>query len=78
MNYLTLAIGVIVGAALMVAPAYLTGKRTGKAEIAVALQGVRITILKDGQKIDEKAFAADDVDLCLLLGGCMQPDGKVD
>ncbi|MBB5576400.1 MULTISPECIES: hypothetical protein [Rhizobium] len=68
--------GIVIGAALASAPAYLVGKRAAKTEIAAGLQESRVTILKDGQKIDAKVFQADDVDLCLLLGGCVQPDNQ--
>lgn len=70
--------GIVIGAALMAAPAYFVGKGAGKAEVAVGLQDDRITILKDGQKIDEGALQADDFDLCGLLGGCVQPDREGD
>ncbi len=77
-DYLKIGGGIVIGAALAVAPAYLIGKRAAKTEIAATLQASRATILKDGQKIDANAFQADDADLCLLLGGCVQPNGQGD
>ncbi|MFJ6324101.1 MULTISPECIES: hypothetical protein [unclassified Rhizobium] len=68
--------GIVIGAALAMTPAYLVGKRAAKTEIAASLHASRVTILKDGQKIDANAFQADDADLCLLLGGCLQPDSQ--
>jgi hypothetical protein len=77
-DYLKIGGGIVIGAALAAAPAYLIGRHAAKTEIAASLQAGRITILKDGQKIDEEAFQADDADLCLLLGGCVQPNGQGD
>jgi hypothetical protein len=75
-DYLKIGGGIVIGAALAIAPAYLLGKSAAKTEVAATLQARRITILKDGQKIDEKAIQADNADLCLLLGGCVQPDSQ--
>lgn len=74
LDYLKLGAGALVGAALMAAPAYFYGKAAGKSEITASLQSDRITILKDGTKIDAEALTADDTSLCTLLGGCELPD----
>ncbi|MGI3127594.1 hypothetical protein [Nitratireductor sp. PBL-C9] len=54
---------------------YLYGHQRGAASVLQRLQSDRITILKDGRKIDEEALGADDTGLCALLGGCELPDG---
>ncbi|SCB41143.1 hypothetical protein [Rhizobium lusitanum] len=77
-DYIKIGGGIVIGAALAIAPAYLAGRHAAIAEIVATLQAGRVTILKDGQKIDEQAIQADDADLCLLLGGCVQPDGQGD
>ncbi|MGY5801838.1 hypothetical protein ACXHMN_10925 [Rhizobium sp. LEGMi12c] len=77
-DYIKIGCGIVIGAALAIAPAYMAGKHATKSEIAATLQASRVTILKDGQKIDEEALQADDADLCLLLGGCVQPDRQGD
>ncbi|WP_162950189.1 hypothetical protein [Rhizobium jaguaris] len=70
-DYIKIGGGIVIGAALAFAPAYLLGRHAAKSEIAATLQAGRVTILKDGQKIDEQSLQADDADLCLLLGGCL-------
>ncbi|CAN0653090.1 conserved protein of unknown function [Nitratireductor aquimarinus] len=64
-----LAVSVITGGI------YLYGHQRGAASVLQRLQSDRITILKDGRKIDEEALGADDTGLCALLGGCELPDG---
>ncbi|WP_421930122.1 hypothetical protein [Nitratireductor rhodophyticola] len=54
---------------------YLYGHHRGEGAVLQRLQSDRITILKDGRKIDEEALGADDTGLCALLGGCELPDG---
>ena len=54
---------------------YIYGHQRGAASVLQRLQSDRITILKDGRKIDEEALGADDTGLCALLGGCELPDG---
>lgn len=53
---------------------YLYGHHRGTVSVLQRLQSDRITILKDGRKIDEEALGADDTGLCALLGGCELPD----
>jgi len=54
---------------------YVYGHHRGTVSVLLRLQSNRITILKDGRKIDEEALGADDTGLCALLGGCELRDG---
>lgn len=45
-------------------------------EIQDTLHKERLETLKKGRKIDETIFKADDVVLCAILGGCLQPNDK--
>ena len=69
------ALAVVVGASVIVTLIYSYGHQRGAASVLQRLQSDRITILKDGRKIDEEALGADDIGLCALLGGCELPDG---
>lgn len=60
--------GVIAGSA------YLKGRADARTAIAARLQNDRITILQDGQEIDDEVLGADDDALCALLGGCGLPE----
>lgn len=48
--------------------------RSGKSAVLDRLKDDKITILKDGRKIDNEVLNADDPGLCALLGGCELPD----
>lgn len=43
----------------------------GKNVIISRLQTDKIKVLKDGKEIDAAVLAADDVELCERLGGCL-------
>lgn len=42
----------------------------GKKYVLNKMAEERIEMFKDGKRIDETVFNADDVGLCTLLGGC--------
>lgn len=65
------AVGVVLLAAALVGGVYVKGRADGRAGVLSKLADDRITILKDGKKIDEQVLAADDDALCALLGGCV-------
>lgn len=67
------AIGLFVGATLY---AYAWGYNGGKQAILAKLQADRITVLKDGKRIDDQVLSADDDALLCLLTQCVQPDDK--
>lgn len=48
----------------------LYGYSKGKETILNRLKDDRITVLKDGVRIDNDVLAADDSGLCDKLGGC--------
>lgn len=76
LTYLKLGIGALAGAALMAGPVYFYGKSAGRADVVAQLKDNRISILKDGKKIDENVLASDDAALCGLLGGCLPDQGS--
>lgn len=79
LDWIKIGSGVLVGAVFISGPVYFYGKSVGRADLVGELQEDRVNILKDGKKIDEKAYVADDASLCALLGGCELPDdGKPD
>ncbi|WEX10264.1 hypothetical protein [Chelativorans sp. AA-79] len=49
--------------------------RAGKSAVLGKLASDRITIMKDGRRIDEEVLGADDGALCALLGGCLPDEG---
>lgn len=48
----------------------LYGYSKGKETVLNRLKDDRITILKDGQAVDNEVLNADDQELCRLLGNC--------
>lgn len=76
LTWLKLGVGALAGASIAFTSGYFIGRSAGKQSVLATLQSNRITILKDGKKIDEQALSADDADLCGLLGGCVVPDSK--
>ncbi|MCO5072136.1 MAG: hypothetical protein M9944_13100 [Rhizobiaceae bacterium] len=48
----------------------LYGYSKGKEAVLNRLKDDRITVLKDGVKIDNDVLASDDFGLCDKLGGC--------
>lgn len=69
------ALAAVLAVSVIAGGIYLYGHQRGSASVLQRLQSDRITILKDGRKIDEEALGADDTGLCALLGGCELPDG---
>lgn len=68
MGYVKLGIAIAVAALLTFTHIYVYN--AGKDLILSRLKDDRIEVLKDGKKIDTEALAADDDQLCALLGGC--------
>jgi phosphoribosyl-ATP pyrophosphohydrolase len=67
--------GYLIAGALAVAiaaagGAYFKGRHDGRMAILDKLKDERIEILLEGKEIDDEVLAADDADLCALLGGC--------
>lgn len=62
--------GAILAAVAVGAGSYWAGYSSGKETVLNRLKDDRITILKDGQAVDNKVLGADDNALCDLLGGC--------
>lgn len=50
---------------------YFKGRHDAASRIEARLKDDRITILKDGRRIDDKVENLDDAGLCVLLGGCL-------
>ena len=71
-------IGALVAAGLALSGAYLKGRGDGRGALVAQLQADRITLMKDGRKIDDEVAAADDPVLCALLGGCLPDDAEGD
>ncbi|MCF6120548.1 hypothetical protein L2449_27365 [Mesorhizobium muleiense] len=65
------AVGVVLLVGVIIGCVYVKGRADGRARVLSQLADDRITILKDGKKIDEQVLAADDDALCALLGGCV-------
>lgn len=49
---------------------YFKGRNDENIRIANELKEDRITILKDGKKIDDQVLNSDDTGICAILGGC--------
>ena len=65
--YIGLAFAVLTALAFGYASAY----KSGKESIVTKLQEDKITILKEGRKIDENVLSTDDDGLtCILLDNC--------
>ena len=60
--------------ALIVGGIYLKGRADGRAKLVAQLEADRVQVYKDGKRIDDEIYAADDPALCVLLGGCGLPD----
>lgn len=68
-GYLKLAgIGLVLGALTF---SHFYAYNAGRQSILTQLADDRISVLKDGRKIDEEVLTADDAELCKLLGGCV-------
>ena len=70
MKYLWLAIGFAAGLSVGLLVGWFKGLTDFEAKIHNKLQGQQIEVYKDGKRIDEKVFSADDVGLCDMLGSC--------
>lgn len=65
--YIGLAVAVLLGGAYWSVTLYNAGKNA----VVEKLKDDRITILKEGRKIDESVLSADDDSLtCILLDNC--------
>lgn len=67
----------LIGAGIVVAvlaASHAWTYNAGKNAVLSKLQDDRVTILKDGNEIDEKVLSADDSALCAILGGCLSDD----
>lgn len=73
-----LRIGAVVAVVGALAWSHTQAYQAGKSSVLDRLKDDRITILKDGKQIDEKALNADDDGLCAFLGGCELPDDGAD
>lgn len=62
--------GAILAAVVLTTSGYVKGRMDGREAVLQRLQDDRITILKDGQAIDNEVLAADSDELCSMLGGC--------
>lgn len=62
--------GAILAAVVLATGGYVKGRMDGREAVLQRLQDDRITILKDGQAIDNEVLAADSDELCSMLGGC--------
>lgn len=70
MEWVKLGAAAALGAAVVYLPFVSYGKSLGRADVIAQLQEDRVAILKDGKRIDEEVYSADDAYLCTLLGGC--------
>lgn len=55
---------------LLIGFAYIKGGNDENAKMEALLKDNKITVLKDGQKIDTTVDTGDDNFLCTVLGGC--------
>ena len=69
LDWIKIGSGVIVGAALMSAPAYWYGKIEGKSAAAVAAVKAANKAYKDRNDENASVEALDSVGLCIKLGG---------
>ena len=72
MTYIKLGVAIFAAALLTFTHIYVYN--AGKELVLSRLKDDRIEVLKDGKKIDTEALAADDDQLCALLGGCELSD----
>lgn len=69
-----LRIGACAAVLALLGWSHFTAYQRGREAVLSQLQDDRITVLKDGARIDNEALTADDDNLCRLLGGCSVPD----
>lgn len=70
LKYVYLVAGGLIVLPLAFGVGYVAGVRNHKASVESKAKDDKITILKDGKKVDEKVLNATDTGLCALLGGC--------
>ena len=68
LDWAKLGAGAALGAALMVAPAYFTGKAAGRQEAAVSALETSVKILRKKGEIDVQVSTADAASLCADYG----------
>lgn len=68
LDWAKIGAGAAVGAALMVAPAYLKGKAAGRDEAAVAALETSVKILREKGDIDAEVSSSSAADLCGSYG----------
>ncbi len=73
-----LRIGAVLAVISALAWSHTHAYQSGRSAVLDRLKDDRITILKDGRKIDEQALNVDDAGLCALLGGCELPGNGAD
>jgi hypothetical protein len=71
---LKIGAGAVLGAALIVGPAYLYGKNAGKAEAAVAALEHSVKALRERSATDDEISRSDLAGLCRHLG--LLPDDE--
>ena len=68
LDWAKLGAGAALGAALMLAPAYLKGKSAGRQEAAVEALETSVKILRKKGEIDDQVSNADAASLCADYG----------
>lgn len=68
LDWAKLGAGAALGAALMLAPAYLKGKSAGRQEAAVSALETSVKILRKKGEIDDQVSTADAASLCADYG----------
>lgn len=75
---LWVSLAAVVAVAGTLTYSHVAAYQSGKQSVLDTLKDDRITILKDGQEIDNEVIGADDDYLCKLLGGCVPDEGADD
>lgn len=77
MKYFWLAIGIAAGLSVGLTLGWFKGRSDTKASIQAKISTKQIEVYKDGKKLDEEVFNADDSLLCDMLGTCeLQNNGE--
>lgn len=70
LTYLKMGLGALIVFPVALGIGFIFGVKHQKSVVAAQVAEAKITILKDGKRVDDKVFDADDTTLCTLLGGC--------